>query len=156
MKIRKILAVTKLVSVCLYGQAEEVEPSKEKDLSIGVHMRSYHDAGHFNNNNHGLYIRKDNFVVGDYYNSIKKNSFYFGYILEVKTPNVPLVDSVGIMVGIITGYNKRSHIVGNFSPMIVPSVKFLVTDDLGFRVTWIPKTDMTKANVLHLSLEKSF
>lgn len=155
MKIKKILMGAMMGTICMHSQAQDFDKPKDKDLTIGLHLRSYHSSGDFNNNNYGVYVRKGNLVMGDYYNSIKKNSFYAGYLFEMKTPKVPLVDSVGLLVGGVTGYDTDSKIAG-FTPMALPSVKFLVTDDFGFRILWIPYTHMTSSNVFHLSIEKSF
>lgn len=152
MNFRKVLVGSLISLACFTAQAQE----KENDLVIGLHLGSYHDAGNFNNVNPGIYVRKNNFVVGDYYNSEKRNSFYFGYLLEAKTPKVPLLDSVAVIVGGITGYRKDTQIAG-FTPMFIPSAKFLVTDDFGFRLAFIPRiSDLNPANVYHLSVEKSF
>lgn len=151
MKLNTFLIGVAIIFSCMQSQAEE----NKKEITIGAHLASYHDRGNYNNNNPGLYVRYNDFVVGSYYNSMKKQSTYFGYNFEINTPGLPLVDSVGILVGGVTGYLKETQIVG-FTPMFIPSAKFLVTDYTGFRVAFLPKFKMNKANVFHLSFEKNF
>lgn len=153
MKLKKIFLGALIGFSCISSFAQEKK--QDNDWVVGLHLGSYHDRGNLNDFNPGVYIRKNNFVAGGYYNSVKKNSFYLGYMLETETPNLPVVDSVGILVGGITGYKKDIEIAG-FTPVAIPSARFDLTEDFSMRLAFVPKTSMTKANVVHFSVEKSF
>jgi len=120
---------------------------------IGVHVGSYHlekmdvTAGRpWNNANPGVYARWDNVVVGTYYNSIRKQSVYAGYVY-------PLVDHFDVVVGAITGYNGPGYSAKPIMPMVVPSMHFPISNGVEGRVHFLPKAAKGGANVIHFSLE---
>lgn len=107
---------------------------------IGIHLATAHiDATKpLNDYNPGIYVQTtNNIVVGTYYNSIKRQSTYVGYNYSI--------GPIDVVVGGTTGYYK------DVLPMVMPSTK------LGpVRLTFLPKTDITSAHVLHFSIEKAF
>lgn len=119
------------------------------DTRIGVHVGSHHFSGTFNNVNPGLYLFKDGWTVGTYYNSERRQSYYAGYTFEGDL--IGAVD-YGVTVGLITGY-QRARVL----PMLVPSVS-AVNPLLGgrTRLSFVPPVGKGSAAAVHLSHEWSF
>lgn len=107
-------------------------------LTMGLHIGSWHSNSIYNNINPGIYISKNNYVIGTYHNSIKRQSFYAGYNFQYK--------NVGITTGLITGYREK------VLPFIFPSVKYK-----NIRLLYIPKINKNlDSHVIHLMIEKEF
>lgn len=130
------------------ANAEGLKPD-----TFGVHVGSYHvekvdpvtNKG-WNNTNPGAYLRWDNVVVGTYYNSIRKQSVYAGYVY-------PLTDNIDVVVGAVTGYNGPGYSAKAVMPMVVPSFHFAVAKDVEARVHFLPKAAKGGATAIHFSLE---
>lgn len=110
----------------------------ELAVTIGLHLHSTHFGSEgVNNNNLGVYVVADQWVVGAYRNSLHRNSVYAGYVFETKSKLFALT------VAGITGYSHTKV-------MVAPSVK------LGnFRISGIPPV-LKQPGVLHLSAEFDF
>jgi len=106
-------------------------------LLLGLHLYTQHVKDNFNNLNPGVYAKCDSYVAGTYYNSIRKQTVYAGYVLPV--------GPIDIMVGAATGYNIP------VVPMFVPSIVYK-----GVRVHLIIPTKMTGGGGIHVSIEKEF
>jgi len=124
-------------------------PKAKADTRIGVHIASYHDPKMgYNNVNPGLYIYKDGWTAGTYYNSERRQSFYGGYTFEGE-----LIGPVswGLTVGLITGYSRAKVL-----PMVVPTLS-IPDRILGgtVRVAFIPPVSKGAA-AIHLSHEWRF
>lgn len=144
--------------------------------TIGVHMGSVHSNNYdpvaqkpWNNTNPGVYyvfevggperseglsnvpvLPAGNYVVGTYYNSVRKQSVYAGLVY-------PLTDNIDITVGVISGYNGRGpggeYRAKALMPMVVPSVHFPITDSVRGRVHFAPGLGRGSAHAVHFSLE---
>ena len=73
----------------VYSQAQE----------ILLHGPSYHFDKQFNNGTYGLGYEYKNFIGGGFYNSERNHSIYGGY-------RVPLVENLGVIVGVVTNYSR--------------------------------------------------
>lgn len=122
--------------------------------AVGVHLGSVHSNSrdevsgrNWNNANPGVYFRWGNVAVGTYYNSIRKESFYVGYVY-------PVTDYLDVTVGVISGYNGPGYAAKPIMPMVVPSVHFPIGDSgLRGRIHVAPKVAKGGATAVHFSLE---
>ena len=135
--------------------------AQERPLTLGVHTVSYHvnkidpiSHNKWNNANPGLYVKWDNVVVGGYYNSIRKPSFYVAYAY-------PLTGNIDLTVGAITGYGDI-HVGTNgyyggykIMPLVSPSFHFPITDKVEGRVHYTPKAGKYSTHAVHFSIEFS-
>ena len=117
--------------------------------TVGVHLGSVHSTKYqnngetWNNTNPGVYVRTDtNWVVGGYYNSMRKPTIYAGKVWPIYQAGNLKLD---LTTGLATGY--RFAVV----PLVSPSVKF---DGLPFRLHYIP--GIGGPHVLHISYERKF
>jgi hypothetical protein len=128
--------------------------------TVGVHVGSVHfPQQDFNNVNPGIYLAGSinnvpvlpdgRYVVGAYYNSIKRGSLYVAYVY-------PICDWADVTVGLITGYNREGDVAKPVMPMVVPSVHFPIFGDFRGRVHFAPRFMKTGANAFHFSIERRF
>lgn len=108
-------------------------------VAVGLHVATWHSYGHFNNVNPGVYAECSNgLTVGTYENSVFKQSVYVGKTWTDAT------DHFELTAGAITGY-------GGVKPLLVPSIKFHVTEHSAFRLSLLkPPWGPT---AVHFSLE---
>jgi hypothetical protein len=139
---------------------------------VGVHVGSYHTSKQdstagkpWNNVNPGIYYMWDNeglssflpdgrYVIGTYFNSIRKQSAYVGYVY-------PVTDYLDVVVGVVSGYsgeaaNGRRYSGYPVMPLIVPSFHFPLYDGVEARVHVIPKVAKGGAAAVHFSVEMRF
>lgn len=162
-----------MLAGCIY--AFLITPSANAD-TLGVHVGSVHGtkldttAGKpWNNTNPGVYYMTEvegsdllglsivpdgRYVIGTYYNSIRKQSVYVGYVY-------PVTDYLDVVVGVVTGYNGKADNGRAYSgypvmPMLVPSVHFPLYDNVEARVHVIPKVAKGGAAAVHFSVEVRF
>lgn len=134
--------------------------------TIGVHVGSVHSNNYdpvaqrpWNNANPGLYYVKDikglsipdgAYVVGTYFNSVRKQSVYVGYVY-------PISANLDLTVGVISGYNGRGpggeYRAKALMPMVVPSFHFPITDSIRGRVHVAPGLGRGSATAVHFSVE---
>lgn len=140
--------------------------------TIGVHMGSVHSNNYdpvaqrpWNNANPGVYYIHEakeglsigpvslpggSYAVGTYYNSVRKQSLYAGYVYA-------LSDNIDITLGVISGYNGRgpggAYRAKALMPMVVPSVHFPITDSIRGRVHVAPGLGKGSAHAVHFSIE---
>lgn len=120
----------------------------------GVHIGSVHSNNRdivsgkgWNNVNPGVYFRWDNVAIGMYHNSIRKDSYYVGYVY-------PVTDYLDVTVGVISGYNGPGRTAKALMPMVVPSVHFPIGDTGAIgRIHVAPKVAKGGATAIHFSLE---
>jgi hypothetical protein len=118
-----------------------------------LHGFSYHDRGRFNNENYGLYLEHKGYTGGFYKNSLNKDSAYVGYSLHWALPENPVVHSVSLLGGVVSGYRTRNY-PHDYSPMGAFSIKHDFTAHQGARLSVLPTHRKSPANyVLHLSYE---
>lgn len=145
----------KFVVGVLAALSAQVAFADEKPLVLGVHLGTFHTTGTYNNINTGVYGRFNSWTVGGYHNSIRRPSYYLAYTWEVLTPRVPLVESIAITAGAITGYESSLNNSGVL-PMLVPSAAFRINPKVLLRLSILPidgqKLDSSGA-ALHFSLE---
>ena len=110
-------------------------------LIVGLHLLSYHTSPqpYMKSVTPGVYAECDGWNAGIYHNSLGGTSVHGGYTWHW--------EPFALTAGVASGYRTPSTLV----PMLVPSVK------LGFaRLSFVPRTSVTKTAVLHLSIERSF
>ena len=130
-----------------------LSPVAAQTTTIGLHGFSYHDNGKFNNENYGLYLEHKGVTGGFYKNSLNKDSGYVGYTLHWPLPENPIVQSVSLMGGVVSGYRTRNY-PHDYSLMGAFSMKHDFTAQQGFRLSVLPTHRKSPANyVLHLSYE---
>lgn len=125
-------------------------------VAIGIHLQSLHidqtswlKQESINDHNYGVYVELNKgAILGTYRNTLNRQSNYAGYnhhfgeVFGV----IPTISFVGI-----TGYNTFFIV-----PAIVPSIARHFGNSWYGRITYIPKTDVTGAHVVHGILEKRF
>lgn len=122
--------------------------------SVGLHLASHHwpDKGE-NNTNPGGFVKfrigdVSGFVIGDYYNSRRKNTFYVGKDWEIASQG-KFSESVQTAIG--TGYVRK------ITPIVAFSLAYSVTEKSSVRLSYIPYVKkMNEVSVLHLSVEYKF
>ena len=133
-----------------------LSPVAALSTTLGIHGPSYHDHGNFNNENYGLYLEHNGYTGGFYKNSLNKDSAYVGYTLQWPLPENPIVQSVSLMGGVVSGYRTRNY-PHDYSVMGAFSMKHDFTEQQGFRLSVLPTHRKSPANyVLHLSYEVKF
>ena len=107
--------------------------------TIGLHVGSIHESPGFNGFNPGAYVRLDNgFTAGSYFNSIRKQSVYAGYTMNVWGPLD--VSFVGV-----TGYQDYPIATA------IPSVSVPLWKSVSARLAYVYSPGVSSA--VHLSLE---
>lgn len=140
----------------LAANAQDKTEEVKESLTLGMHLGSIHDRGDYNNVNPGLYVRSGGWTGGIYRNSLRKTSIYGGYTFDYDTPSLPLVKTVSLTVGVVSGYPNK--IKGTkLSLMLAPSVKIPLTQETSLRLTVLPRFKAyNEATAYHFSIEKSF
>ena len=122
---------------------------------LGIHTLSYHTdvGGHYNNVNTGAYVSYNNFTVGTYWNSDRRQSTYIGKEYE-------LTESCRFdaTVGVISGYKK------SLTPAVILGTKIDLSDisDNSFMHLVIAPTTRSDNGghlygvVIHAMVEKRF
>ena len=62
----------------------------QESTTLGIHTFSYHNNGNYNDTTPGLYLERNQFVIGAYHNSIRKTSVYAGYTWDWALPSNPV------------------------------------------------------------------
>jgi len=128
-------------------------PAYANNNYFGIHGPSYHDGGHFNNANYGLYVVHQGFTGGFYANSLNRDTFYLGYAREWDLPVNPLIDSISVMGSLATGYYTEQTPY-EWMPMGAISFKHSFDSQQGLRLSYLPGIGKSTVNyVLHLSYE---
>lgn len=124
-----------------------------EETILGIHTFSYHNSGNYNDVTPGLYLEKNNYVIGAYHNSIRQTSLYAGYTWNWAMPSNPIVDAVSFTGGLVTGYRHKGY---NSDVVLLGATSF--RHDLGnrqaLRLSVLPLHKISTATyVLHLSYE---
>lgn len=145
-----------LIALTSFAVQADDEPESKGSMIIGMHLGSIHDRGDYNNVNPGLYVRSGAWTGGIYRNSLRKTSLYGGYTFDYETPSLPLVKTLSLTVGVVSGYPNT--IKGTkLSLMLAPSAKIPLTQETSLRLTVLPRfRAYNQATAYHFSIEKSF
>ena len=121
--------------------------------TMGVHLGSIHSNNYdpvanraWNNYNPGVYFRHENWVAGTYFNSIRKQSFYAGYVYG-------LTSNIDIVFGAVSGYNGPGYRAKPVMPMVVPSFHFPLTDAVSARINLAVGVGKGSATAVNFALE---
>lgn len=110
--------------------------------TIGLHIGSQHfPAKRYNNVNPGVYYRTDEgWTVGDYRNSLRRNSFYAGYTWKF--------GQLDVTTAAVTGYFHKVQ------PLLVPSWSLFTYQGITPRLAYIPRVEKKiGSHVVHLMIE---
>lgn len=120
-------------------------------IVLGLHLATAHSAPGFEAATPGIYMRAGyGFTAGAYRNSYGKGSAYVAWTLE--TGDFLGQRRFALTVGAVTGYPARPVL-----PLLVPSVRFGLSDDVSLRLAFIPKPpEIGSAYGLSLSIEREF
>ena len=110
-----------------------------------------------NQTNPGIGIEYNRWVAGEYYNSFHRHSTYFGREVGVDRAHW----HVGVMVGAITGYQRRAgdqnddhygNSPGWLSPAVAPYISYTY-DRVGVNITFIPNPTDWQQSAFGLQLK---
>jgi hypothetical protein len=124
--------------------------------TLGAHLLSFHAPGAYTSDagrrvayeriTPGLYLRAPSgLTFGAYRNSYGDGSAYAGWTFETESKRFALT------VAGVTGY-ERARVL----PLLIPSVRFGLTDDLALRIAGAPRIEKGGAALLHVAVEASF
>jgi len=144
--MKRTIATLALLFAALTTHAQGLMPE-----TVGLHLASKHSSykQQWNDANVGVYARWGNGItLGTMRNSERTQSYYAGW-----TGDWALTKRIdaGLTLGLITGY-KRAKVL----PMVVPSLRLAVTENLGLRTSYIFNPDKGGAHALHISAEWKF
>jgi hypothetical protein len=148
------LIVGRLASAALIVAALAIlvlVPNKAQAQTVGLHLVTAHFANTsetpLRSVTPGLYVRFDSgATLGVYRNSDGATSAYAAFTVQTADERYALTG------GVVTGY-AASKVM----PLLVPSVRFRITECDAVRVAFIPKPiKHGHAAGLHLSVERSF
>lgn len=147
--------LSKCLLLCSFGLALGICPTKGRaeGMTVGMHLASIHskDNDRMNNDNLGAYVQSGHLVAGCYKNSIHRNSFYAGYVLEA--------GPFAITGGIISGYmrhNGQGHTRGALGPLLAFSARSPEFWGVRVRANYVPARLVKAADVLNLAIETHF
>jgi hypothetical protein len=123
---------------------------------LGAHLLSFHAPGAYTDDagrrvayervTPGLYLRAPSgLTFGAYRNSYGDGSAYVGWTFETDDKRFALT------VAGVAGY-KRAAVL----PMVIPSVRFSLTDKLALRIAGAPRIEKGGAALLHVAVEAPF
>jgi hypothetical protein len=126
--------------------------------TLGAHLLSFHAPGAYTSDagrrvayervTPGLYLRAPSgLTFGAYRNSYGDGSAYAGWTFETEDKRFALT------VAGVAGY-KRAAVL----PMVIPSVRFSLTDDdkMALRIAGAPRIEKGGAALLHVAVEAPF
>lgn len=128
----------------------------EESTILGLHTFSYHNSGNYNDITPGLYLEKNNYVIGAYHNSIRQTSVYAGYTWSWPLPVNPIFQSVAFTGGLVTGYRHKGY-NNDIALLGATSFRHDIDERQALRLSILPlHKSSTATYVLHLSYETKF
>jgi hypothetical protein len=120
-------------------------------IVLGLHLATAHSAPGFETATPGIYLRAESgFTAGAYRNSNGRGSAYLAWTWE--TGDFLGQRRFALTVGAVTGYEAQPVM-----PLLVPSVRIGLGEQLSMRLAFIPKPPARgSAYGLSLSLEQEF
>jgi hypothetical protein len=117
----------------------------------GLHLASVHSSPGFDSRTLGLSHRWPNGVtVGAFNNSYGKASAYAGWLWSIDAAG-----RFGLFLGAATGYGDTDESMP-LAPIVAPTVRWRFDDRWAARLSWFADPREGAAQVLHLSLERSY
>ena len=124
-----------------------------QETTLGIHTLSYHNGGNYNDITPGLYLERNNVVVGAYHNSIRNTSFYGGYTWTWPLHPNPIVHAVSFTGGLVSGYRHKGY-NSDISILGATSLRHDLDNRQALRLSILPLHKSSSATyVLHLSYE---
>ena len=140
-KLGIVLIVLTLIKA--YGQ----------ETTLGIHTLSYHNGGNYNDITPGLYLERNNYVIGAYHNSIRNTSVYGGDTWTWPLPPNPIVNAVSFTGGLVTGYRHKGY-NSDIAVLAATSIRHDLDNRQALRLSILPLHKRSSATyVLHLSYE---
>lgn len=141
-----------LPALCLACASAGAATGTDTDRPAWIlHLASAHSQPGYDNGNLGLAHRwRNGVVVGAFHNSYGRASAYGGWLWTL--------DARGrwsVFLGAATGYGDTGERMP-IAPVVAPSFRAAVTDDLGLRLSWFMDPREGAAQVIHLSFEWSY
>lgn len=144
---------TTLITLLLGTLLFQKQVLAQETTTLGIHTFSYHNNGNYNDNTPGLYLERNQFVIGAYHNSIRKTSVYAGYTWDWALPTNPVFQAISFTGGLATGYKHKGY-NHDLSVLAATSLRHDLNNRQALRLTILPLHKRSPANyVLHLSYE---
>jgi hypothetical protein len=125
----------------------------QESTTLGIHTFSYHNSGNYNDTTPGLYLERNQFVIGAYHNSIRNTSVYAGYTWGWELPRNPVFQAISLTGGLATGYRHKGY-DRDLSVLAATSLRHDLDNRKALRLSLLPLHKRSPANyVLHLSYE---
>ena len=145
--------ISQLAKASLIVLGMHVTLGHAEETTLGFHTVSYHNSGNYNDITPGIYLSKNDYVVGVYHNSIRNTSVYAGYIWNWPMPANPIVDAVSLTTGLVTGYRHKGY-NSDVAPLVVTSFRHHIDNRHALRLSVLPMHKSSSATyVMHLSYE---
>jgi hypothetical protein len=163
MKLQTPLSLTaksslfnQLAKACLVIIAMRFIHAHSEEMTLGIHTLSYHNNGNYNDITPGIYLEKNNYVIGAYHNSIRSTSIYVGYTWSFPLPPNLVIHAVSLTGGLMEGYRQKGYI-GEIPVFLAPTLRHDLDNLQSLRLTLLPLHKSSSANfVMHLSYEIKF
>lgn len=119
--------------------------------AVGVHIGSLHSQPGFESRNFGVSHRWSNGVtIGAFNNSYGQVSTYAGWLW-----NLDAAGRFGLFIGAATGYGNTEESLP-LAPIVAPTTRWRFDDRWAVRLSWFADPRAGAAQVLHLSVERSY
>ena len=142
-----------LFNLAIYAIALTLPKAYAQETTLGIHTLSYHNGGNYNETTPGLYLERNNFVLGAYHNSIRNTSVYGGYTSTWPLPPNPIVNTVSFTGGLVTGYRHKGY-NSDIAVLAATSIRHDLDNRQALRLSILPLHKRSSATyVLHLSYE---
>lgn len=142
-----LAAVAAFSAMCVTCKAD-ILPDTVGVMLGSVHTERWDATANrpWNDSNPGLYAQWGRVVAGTYYNSIRQQSVFAGYVY-------PVWSNLDVTVGAVTGYNGPDRTARAVSPMVVPSVHWNIAGNLDARVNLAIGVGHNAATAINFCLE---
>lgn len=124
-------------------------PKRPLPDAVRLHVASWHDRGDFNDANLGLAVHwTGGFSAGGYYNSIRRASWYAGFLVPVYDRHSIRLE---VLMGAITGYSDSTPAI----PIAVPVFGYQLHPHQSIQLVFLPEF-VLPANAVHAMYEVRF
>jgi hypothetical protein len=149
----KRIGFSKVTTLSILCFAMQWSSAHADETTLGIHTLSYHNGGNYNENTPGLYLERNNFVLGAYHNSIRNTSVYGGYTWTWPLPPNPIVNAISFTGGLVTGYRHKGY-NSDIAVLAATSIRHDLDNRQALRLSILPLHKRSAATyVLHLSYE---
>jgi hypothetical protein len=151
--LHKFARFSNLTKLSILGAAMQLSLVHADETTLGIHTLSYHNGGNYNETTPGLYLERNNYVLGVYHNSIRNTSVYGGYTWTWPLPANPIINAVSFTGGLVTGYRHKGY-NSDIAVLGAASLRHDLDNRQALRLSILPLHKRSSATyVLHLSYE---